>query len=183
MSALNNRKTATNKVAMSVSDLIVRRSKRKAKAAPMLTEDLVPACKYHSKIIAVTDAKSDEGKLMADVTYRFTDARGKEVDVRIRYPATGYHIDRLYDAMIDAGLPEETPLTEAVGIEERVEVTYPYEGALGKIKDRRPAATTAPAPKPKKRAALIEDEVEIESDEVSEDEDDEFDDFLEDDDF
>lgn len=178
MSALNSKKSAPPKVAKSVSDLIVRRSKRKVKAAPMLTEDIVPAGQYRSKIIAVTDAKTDEGKLMADVTYRFTNARGKTVDARIRYPAVGYHIEKLYDALIDAGLLEESPLIDAVGIEEEVEIAYPFEGALGKIKARSPvaAATPAPVPKPKKRAALVEEDDADEDDEFDED------DFLTDDD-
>ena len=138
MATLNSRRTAAPKAAQSVSDLIVKRSQRKAKAAPMLTDDVVPAGTYRSEVIAIADAQSDTGKLMADVTYRFTNDRGKSVDARVRYPATGYHIERLFDALIEAGLPEESPLTEAVGIAEQVEICYPFEGALGKIKDRRP---------------------------------------------
>ena len=139
----NPRKSLVKNDPSSVSDLIVRRSKRKAKAAPMLTEDIAPAGTYRSEIISVADAKSDIGKLMVDVTYRLTDGRGKAVDARIRYPAEGYHIERLFDALIDAGLPEESPVTEAVGIVEEVEIVYPFEGALGKIKSRRPAVEDA----------------------------------------
>ena len=146
MATLNSRRTAAPKAAQSVSDLIVKRSQRKVKAAPMLTEDIVPPGKYHSEVIAVADAKSDAGKLMADVTYRFTDKGGETVEARIRYPATGYHIEKLFDALIEAGLPEESPLTEAVGIEEQVEICYPFEGALGKIKNRKPAPATKRVP-------------------------------------
>lgn len=182
MAALNSKRTTTQKEVKSVSDLIVRRSKSKSKAARMLTEDIVPAGRYHSKITAVTEAKSDDGKLMVDVTYRFTDPRGKAVDARIRYPATGYHIEKLYDALIDAGLPENTPLIEAVDIEEQVEIVYPYDGALGKIKARGPVATPAPVSKskakPKQRAALVEEDDESDDSET----DDEYDYFLEDDD-
>ena len=175
MATLTSKRT-TPKEVKSISDLVVRRSKQKMKAAPLLTEDIIPAGRYRSKITAVTEAKNDEGKLMVDVVYCFTDARGKAVDARVRYPATGYHIERLFDALIEAGLPEETPLTEAVGIEEKVEVVYPYEGALGKIKVRTPVAASAPASKPKQRTALVEED-------EAEDADDEFDeDFLEDDD-
>ena len=173
----NSKRTTTKKEPASVSDLIVRRSKHKAKAAPMLTEDIAPAGRYRSEIIGVADAKSDADKLMVDVTYRLTDNHGKAVDARIRYPAEGYHIDRLFDALIDAGLPEESPVTEAVGIVEEVEIVYPFEGALGKIKVRTPVAASAPAsktkPKPKQRAALVEED-------DGDDADDEFDDFLED---
>lgn len=181
MATLNSRKAATSKVAKSVSDLVVRRSKRKAKAAPMLTEEIAPAGTYRSEIIGVTDAKSDLGKLMVDVTYRLTDSCGKAVDARIRYPAEGYHIERLFDALIDAGLPEESPVTEAVGIVEEVEIVYPFEGSLGKITNRRPAVETALptskaklAKKPAKRPEAV--------DEDDADDEEEFEDFLEDDD-
>ena len=158
MATLNSRRAAAPKAAQSVSDLIVKRSQRKVKAAPMLTEDIVPPGKYRSEVIAVTDAKSDAGKLMVDVTYRFTDKGGETVEARIRYPATGYHIERLFDALIDAGLPENSPLVDAVGIEEQVEVVYPFDGALGKIKTRSPVADAAPASKSKKRPALVEED-------------------------
>lgn len=170
MASLNSRKTAAPKAAQSVSDLIVKRSQRKAKAAPMLTEDIVPPGKYRSEVIAVTDAKSDAGKLMADVTYRFTDKGGETVEARIRYPATGYHIERLFDALIDAGLPENSPLVDAVGIQERVEVAYPYNGALGKIKARSPVEAATPVSKPKNRSTLVkeddtDDDIEFDEDE------------------
>lgn len=180
MATLNSRKTATAKVAKSVSDLIVRRSKRKDKAAPMLTENIVPAGKYHSEIIGVVDAKNDDGKLMVDVTYRLTDDRGKSVDVRIRYPAEGYHIERFFDALVEAGVPEESPVTDAVGVVEEVEIVYPFEGSLGKIKDRKPAtAANRPPTKKAKHAVLVEEDDESDD---SETEDDEYDDFLEEDD-
>lgn len=190
MSVLNTRKTATAKVAKSASDIIVRRSKQTSKAAPMLTEDIVPAGKYHSVVIAVADAKSDTGKLLVDVTYRLTDTRGKSVDARIRYPAEGYHIERLFDALIDAGLPEESPMTDAVGIVEEIEVVYPFDGALGKIKARHPAPAKQPTPKSsqvkKARPHPLdddEDKVDDENDVLANEEDEDFeDDFLDDDD-
>lgn len=183
MATLYSRRTAAPKAAQSVSDLIVRRSQRKAKAAPMLTEDIVPAGKYRSKIVAVTDAKSDTGKAMADITYCFTDERGKPVEARVRYPLTGFHIDKLFDALVDAGLPEDSPLTEAVGTEELVEITYPFEGALGKIKARCPVPTDVPLPakvKTAQKPAKLPRHVD-EDDEAS-DEEDFDDDFLEEDD-
>lgn len=183
MATLNSRKSATPKVAKSVSDLIVRRSQRKAKAAPMLTEDYVPAGTYHSEIIAVADAKSDTGKPMVDITYSFTDDRGKTVVARVRYPTVGYHLDTLCDALIDAGLPEESPLTDSVGIEEDLEIVYPFTGALGKIKNRRPATTEkkplAKLQKAKITAKLPQYDVE---DDGASDEEDFDDDFLEEDD-
>ena len=183
MASLNSRKAANSKVAKTASDIIVRRSKRKVKAAPMLTEDIAPAGRYRSEIISVTDAKSDLGKLMVDVTYRLTDDRGKAVDARIRYPAEGYHIERLFDALIDAGLPEESPMTDAVGIIEEVEIVYPFEGALGKIKSRRPAdediQVAAKRPSSKK---TVTHRFNDEEDEPLVEDDDDDEDFLEDED-
>lgn len=182
------KKTHTTKnTPTSVADIVVHRSQQTKKKVPMLTADVVPAGSYHSRIIAVEDACSDEGKQMADVTYRFTDAGGKSREARVRYPLAGYHIEKLIDALIDAGLPEGAPLTDAVGIEEEVTVTFPHEGALGKIKHRKPTTRTVaptvkkPASKQvptKNRKTLAEDE---EDEEILEDDDSEFEDFLEED--
>ena len=187
MPALTNKKNSlsTKKPPASVADIVVRRSMQTQKKAPMLASDIVAAGAYHSRIIAVEDARSDEGKLMADVTYRLTNADGKSADARIRYPVPGFHLDRLMDALVEAGLPEESSLTDAVGIEEEVIVTFPHDGALGKIKSRRPANQVVPAAAkkpvskqmpPKNRKALVEDD---EGEEVIEDDDSEFDDFFE----
>lgn len=186
---LNSKKNTTNtkktNTPTSVSDIIARRSKQPQKKAPMVTAEIVPAGTYHSVVLAVEDACSAEGKPMADVTYRFTNAGGETTEARIRYPVAGYHIQRLVDALIDAGLPEGASLTDAVGLEEEVTITFPHEGALGKIKSRRPAtqagapAAKKPMPKqvpPKKRKLLVEDEEETEE---VEDFDEEFDDFFE----
>ena len=192
MPAINNKKNPNttskkNTSPISVADIVARRSQQAKKKAPMLTTEIVPAGTYRSVVLAVEDAHSEEGKAMADVTYRFTDAVGEATEARIRYPVTGYHIQRLVDALIDAGLPEGAPLTDAVGLEEEVTIVYPYEGALGKIKRRQPATQAAisapkkPVPKqvlPKKRKLLIDDEEETEE---IENVDEEFDDFLEED--
>ena len=187
MPALNNKKTAsTKKSPSSVADIIVRRNHRQQKNVPMLTADKVPAGTYRSVILAVKDAVSDEGKPMADVVYRLTSSSGKVVEAKIRYPITGYHIERLFDALIDAGLPEGSPLKDAVGIEEDVTVVYPQEGALGKIKTRSPATKVVQATPqksvPKKYPQRVIDEAdedEFPEDVSGEDFDDEFDDFLE----
>ena len=186
MPALNKKNThTTKKTPASVADIVVRRSLQIQKKAPMLTSDVVPAGAYHSRIIAVEDAHSEEGKLMADVTYRFAAADGKSAEARIRYPVPGFHLDRLMDALVEAGLPEESPLIDAVGIEEEVIVVYPHDGALGKIKSRRPAnqggmpivkKTASRKTSPQHRKVLTEDDDE---EEIIEDDDSEFDDFLE----
>lgn len=186
MPGLTNKKShpTTKNTPASVADIVVRRSRQSKKKTPMLTAEIVPAGTYHSAVLAVEDACSAEGKPMADVTYRFTNAGGEATEARIRYPVTGYHIQRLVDALIDAGLPEGAPLIDAVGLEEEVTIVYPFEGALGKIKGRKPATQVTPiaAKKPvpkqtphKNPKLLIEDEEEVESF----DDDSEFDDFLE----
>ena len=187
MSTQNIKKNTltSKKTPASVADIVARRSHQAKKKAPMLTTEIVPAGTYRSVVLAVEDAHSEEGKAMADVTYRFTDAVGEATEACIRYPVTGYHIQRLVDALIDAGLPEGAPLTDAVGLEEEVTIVYPYEGALGKINRRQPAtqavstAAKKPVPKqapPKNRKALVEVD---EDEEMLEDDDSEFDDFLE----
>lgn len=94
----------------------------------------------------------------------------------------GYHLQRLIDALIDAGLPEGAPLTDAVGIEEEISVVYPQEGGLGKIKNRRPAGQKKVEKKPLKKASVTRVRASRDEDaDATENFDDEFDDFLEDD--
>lgn len=178
----NTPNTKKNVSAVSVADIVVRRSQQAKKRVPLLTENVIRAGAYHSTIIAVEDACNDEGKPMADVTYHFVDANGKATDARVRYPVAGYHIERLFDALIEAGLSEGAPLTDAVGIEEEVTIVYPHDGALGKIKSRRPAAQvakTVPTKSiPKKASQRIFEEDEDDEEEPVDD-DSEFDDFLE----
>lgn len=146
MPVLNTKNaTSTKKSPGSVADIIVRRNHSQQKNVPMLTADKVPAGTYRTVIVAVSDAQNAEGKPMADVIYRFTSVSGKAVEAKVRYPIEGYHIERLFDALIDAGLPEGSPLTDAVGIEEEdVRVVYLHKGALGTIKSRRPASNPTP---------------------------------------
>lgn len=190
MPVYNTKKNSptTKNTPTAVADIVVRRSQQTKKKVPMLTADVVPAGAYHSRIIAVDDARSDEGKLMADVTYRLTNADGKSADARIRYPVPGFHLDRLIDALIDAGLPEGASLTDAVDLEEEVSITFAHDGALGKIKSRRPANQAAPtvvkkpvtkqAPSKNRKLAVEDDEDE----EIIEDDDSEFEDYLDSDD-
>lgn len=187
MPALTKKSNNVMKTPESVANIIVRRSQQGKKRVPMLTETVVPAGTYHSVVVAVEDAHSDEGKPMVDVTYRFTDARGKETEARMRYPITGYHLEKVIDAWLDAGLPEGSHLTDAVGLEEEVVIVYPQQGALGKIKSRRPVGkATKTASKvvssQKTTHRVVDDtyEEDFAEDEPAEDFDDEFYDFLED---
>jgi hypothetical protein len=191
MPVTNTKKTTTPKKSAaptSVSDIVVRRSQQHKKSVPVLTADKVPAGTYRATVLAVNDAQNDEGNPMVDVVYRFTSPGGKSAEAKIRYPIVGYYIDRLVDALIDAGLSEGASLVDAVGLEEEVTIVYPYDGALGKIKTRRPAnqAVSPAAKKPvskqvptKSRKLLVEDD---EDEEIIEDDDSEFEDYLDSDD-
>lgn len=176
----NKRKTAPSEGATAPSKILVRR-RRSNRSAPMLTADVVPAGEYRSKIISITGSFCSDGTPAVDVIYCFADGSGRSAEAKIRYPLSGVHLERLFDALLDAGLPEGAPLTDAVGIVEEVVVAYPYDGALGKIKMRRPAASPTSSAAPKKMSSKITRTVSIE--EADKDDDDsEFEDFLEDDD-
>lgn len=91
----------------------------------------------------------------------------------MRYEVGGYHLEKLLDALAEAGVPEDSPITEAVGTVEQIEITYPYRGSLAKIVSRcpiedsaEPAQKSKAKPKAKPKAPAVEV-----------DEDDEFDDF------
>lgn len=185
MPALNSKK-ATNKVATtSVSTIQVHR-KTKAVNIPMLTSDLVPRGTYRSKILSVEDAVCANGAPAADVVYRFVSDSGFSAEAKIRYPLEGYHIGQLFDALLDAGLPEGSSIVDAVGIQEEVTVAYPYEGSLGKIQTRRPLSTAGYSQGVnKKRPSLAPVSTRAvppkNSNHDDEDDEDEFDDFIEDD--
>lgn len=147
---MNNHKSTPIKISKSVTDLRIRRQK-KSKAVPMLTAEILPAGAYRSEILAIDDATCASGKPAADVTYHFTNADGISVEAKIRYPVDGFYFGILADALIDAGLPDGAPLTEAVGIQEEVTIAYPYEGALGKIQTRRPVGVAKQVPSSTKR--------------------------------
>ena len=151
MPITNNKKVANQMTTPSVSTVHVHR-KAKAVNIPLLTADLVPPGKYRSKILSVEDAVCANGAPAADVVYRFSSDCGTSAEAKVRYPLSGYHIGQLFEALLDAGLPEGSPLVDGVGIEEVVEIVYPFEGALGKIKTRRPAESPAPStPKAKSK--------------------------------
>lgn len=147
---MSSRKPTNSKSSQSVTDLRIHRQQNR-KETPLLTSEILPAGKYYSEIIAIDDATCASGKPAADVTYRFTGKDGVSVTAKIRYPHKGYHIEQLFEAMLDAGLPDGAHLTEAVGVQEEVEVIYAYEGALGKIKTRRPVGVAKQVPSSTKR--------------------------------
>ena len=172
---ITNSKRAKTNPATSLSNVRIRRSKTQT-VIPMLKEKVAPAGTYTSRIAAVTASKIDGTNADAvDITYELTANDGKVVQGRIRYEIGGYHFDRLGDALIDAGLPDGSPITDAVDIQEEITIVYPHRGALAKIKDRRPlAASAAPAQKAAVRstAVVAEDDDEAEDDYDEDDEED-----------
>ena len=132
-----------NTTAAPLSNVRIHRSKTQT-VIPMMKQSVVPAGTYTSRITAVTASKIENTQADAvDVIYELTADDGKVVLGRIRYELGGYHFDRLADALIDAGLPEGSSIVDAVGIEEELEISYPHQGSLAKIKSRRPLAASA----------------------------------------
>ena len=173
---ITNSKRAKINPATSLSNVRIRRSKPQNTSAPMLTQKVAPAGTYSSRIAAVTPSKIETTNADAvDITYELTANDGKVVQGRIRYEIGGYHFDLLGDALIDAGLPDGSPITDAVDIQEEITIVYPHRGALAKIKDRRPlAASAVPTQKAAARpkAVLAEDDAEDEDDYDEDDEED-----------
>ena len=94
-------------------------------------ESAVPAATYESEIAEIVDTKTLAGVAAVDVHYILKDQRGKVRYVKQRYPDKSYHYERLNDALIDAGLPEGAPLSDAVGIREAIEVAYKDGSTIG----------------------------------------------------
>ena len=173
MPLTTKRATSKTNPATPLNNVRIRRTKTPT-TVPMLTAKIAPAGVYASKIVAVTASKIDTTNADAvDVTYELTGTDGKIVQGRVRYEVGGYHLDKLLDALAEAGVPEGSSITEAVGIEEQLEIVYPQRGSLAKIKSRRPMTETVA---PKKPAAKPKAPT------VDTDEDEEYDDFLDEDD-
>ena len=172
MSLSNCLKKNTRSVAPNLNNIRIHRSQTQT-TVPMLNQKVAPAGVYTSKIVAVTASKIESTNADAvDITYELTADDGRVTQGRIRYEIGGYHFDRLGDALLDAGLPAGSSIVDAVGIEEQLEIIYPQRGSLAKIKSRCPLESTVatkqkPVAKPKSPAVEV-------------DEDDEFDDFLDD---
>ena len=159
-----------------LSNIRIYRSQTQT-TVPMLNEKVAPAGVYTSKIVDVTASKIETTNADAvDLIYELTADDGRVVQGRIRYEIGGYHFDRLGEALIAAGLPDGSPITDAVGTIEEIEIVYPRKGSLAKIKSRcpiedsaEPAQKSKAKPKAKPKAPAVEV-----------DEDDEFDDFMDD---
>lgn len=170
----------------SLDEILVRRSSAK-KSLSMLTEDIVPAGKYRTRVENVLLTKTSKDQPAVDVVYRFSNG-DFEATAGIRYPVDSLYFEKLCDALIDAGLPEEAPINEAVGIEEDVVVVYPYKGSLGNFSSRKPAKKSSflknslrGRVSTKQRMVAVNDEDTLNGDPKI-DPDDEFDNFLSDED-
>lgn len=170
---ITNSKRAKINPATSLSNVRIRSSKTQNTATPMLTQKVAPAGIYTSKISAVTMSKTQQGEESIDVTYELTDANGKVSQGRIRYPLDSYHFDRLSNALVAAGLPNGSPIIDAIGVTEEIELVYPQKNSLAKIKNRSPlAASAVPTQKAAARPKAVpaEDDAEDEDDFSEDDE-------------
>lgn len=173
---ITNSVRAKKNPANPLSNIRIHRSQSQT-TVPMLNEKVAPAGVYASKIVDVTASKIETTNADAvDLIYELTADDGRVVQGRIRYEIGGYHFDRLGEALIAAGLPDGSPITDAVGTTEEIEIVYPRKGSLAKIKSRcpiedsaEPAQKSKAKPKAKPKAPAVEV-----------DEDDEFDDFMDD---
>ena len=94
---------------------------------------------YISKIVGVEESKTKAGEEAVDVLYELTSDSGKKHHVRMRYPLDGFYFEELCEALLDAGLTEDSKLSDAVGLEEQVVLGYPNGERIGSFISRYPA--------------------------------------------
>lgn len=173
MALTSKRVTTKQNITNSLNRIRIRSTTTQNTVAPMLTQKVAPAGIYTSKISAVTMSKTQQGEESIDVTYELTDANGKVAQGRIRYPLDSYHFDRLSNALVAAGLPNGSPIIDAIGVTEEIELVYPQKNSLAKIKNRSPlAASAVPTQKAAARPKAVpaEDDAEDEDDFSEDDE-------------
>jgi hypothetical protein len=142
------------------------------KDVPFITEDIIPAGTYQIIISDVIDTETEKGKAAVDLVYIFTSEDGFSAHAKERYVSNGYRWEQLIDHLFDVGLlTEDSTGAQLKGIEELVTVSYAREGALGTLQNRRPCSKKLPKPP----AKVIDTEEDVDDD------DPEFDDFLEED--
>ena len=172
--------------AVSKTSVVDRKIVRKAQTKQFSFAKLgvVPADEYNSKIVGMEDSLTKAGEEAIDILYELTSASGKKHHVRMRYPIDGFYFEELCDALLDAGLPEDSKLSEAVGLEERVVLGYPNGERIGSFTSRSPVSRKASNGQGSRSEAVEDEETEAveDEDQVEDDFDDdsEFDDFLED---
>ena len=126
----------------SLSNLKIVRGSAKSAEYAFPKPKLVPAGKYHSKIVDILESVTKNGDEAIDVHYEFDDGVHR-YRIKMRYPVESTHFEALCDALIDAGVPENTSIKKAVGIEEMVVLDYPDGATMGSIVSRSPINATA----------------------------------------
>ena len=125
----------------SLSNLRIVRGSAKSAEYAFPKPKLVPAGQYRSKIVDILESTTKQGEDAVDVHYDFTSG-SHLYRVKMRYPLTSSHFDVLCDALINAGIPENSSIKNAVNVEEMVELDYPNGATMGSIVSRRPVAST-----------------------------------------
>lgn len=134
---------------------------------PMARKQDIPAGTYGAKILSITPTTTAAGAEAIQVIYKLTNVRGQTLLMREVIPTNSFPYRRFCDALIAAGVEEGSDILDAVGVEERITITYPDPHGLGHISKRVPL----------NRASANEDEAEsTEAARYAADE--EFDDFL-----
>ena len=182
MSLSNSLKKNSRSVASNLNNIRIHRSQSQT-TVPMLSQRVAPAGIYKSRITNVIMSRTTGGDDAVDVIHELTAEDGKVVQGCIRYILGGHHLACFYHAMLDAGVPEENPITDAIGVEELLEIVYPQRGSLAKIKSRRPLEEPGEKPAPKQKSVATQKPVVKHQAPApaADDGDDDFDDFLEDD--
>ena len=99
---------------------------------------IVPAGKYRCKVVAFEDSRTKAGEEAVDALYELTSATGEQYHIRTRYLVDSYYYCEFCDALLDAGLKENSLLADAVGIEEEIVLDYPDGARIGCFTSRRP---------------------------------------------
>lgn len=129
----------------SLRNLKIVRGSSKSAAYIFPKPKLIPAGKYHSKIVDVLESTTKQGEEAVDVHYDFEN-QDHLIRVKMRYPLASSHFEDLCDALINAGVPENSGFTKAVGVEEMVELDYPNGATIGSIVSRSPVISAAENP-------------------------------------
>ena len=151
---------------------------------PFVRQSIVPAGTYTAKVITVKEAKTTAGEDAIDIIYNLTNANGKVVAAKERFPIDGYVLTKLSTHWFNNNLlPDDATYADIVSIEETVDISYVNPKALGCLRNRRPVNQASKATPKKTSAPSVEDVDEVAPvEDVEEDFDDDYEDFLADDD-
>ena len=100
--------------------------------------DVVPGGYYYTEIIDVQPRVTSKGKKCIDVIYElqgFYEKLGNHT-IRLSYPEGSQALQDLYKAMKNAGIPEGSNISAAVGVTEKIHLVYDDEDGIGRIRKR-----------------------------------------------